>query len=100
MLEANSWDDVVIPNPKSKPPGAGGEYTHISDPGTPALPPGVKVYNLVPVGDGGPGTPLPPVRPRKKRRRSDQVKVRELRQWVSGMIAELQREIERLKAEI
>jgi hypothetical protein len=46
-------------NPKPKPPMPGGEYTHISDPGTPPLPPGVKVVHLIPVGDGGPG-PCPP----------------------------------------
>jgi hypothetical protein len=56
----------MYPNPKPKPPLPGGEYTHVSDPGTPPLPPGVKTVNLIPIGDGGPGTPLPPARPRRK----------------------------------
>lgn len=49
------------PNPKPKPPLPGGEYIHVSDPGTPLLPPGVKRYNLIPAGDGGPGSPIPPL---------------------------------------
>lgn len=55
-------------NPKPKPPLPGGEYTHVSDPGTPPLPPGTKVVGLIPVGDGGPGPLLPRVtrRPRPK----------------------------------
>jgi hypothetical protein len=46
----------------------GGEYTHVSDPGTPPLPPGTKVVQLIPVGDGGPGPLLPRVTKRKKRK--------------------------------
>ena len=56
----------MLPNPKPNPPMPGGEYTHISDPGTPPLPQGVKVVNLIPVGDGGPGPLLPPMTRRKK----------------------------------
>lgn len=55
-------------NPKPKPPMPGGEYTHVSDPGTPPLPPGIKVVGLIPVGDGGPGPLLPRVTRRKERK--------------------------------
>jgi hypothetical protein len=58
----------MLPNPKPKPPMPGGEYTHISDPGTPPLPPGTKVVQLIPVGDGGPGTPAPPLTRRKPKK--------------------------------
>jgi hypothetical protein len=54
-------------NPKPKPPMPGGEYTHISDPGTPPLPPGIKVVGLIPVGDGRPGPLLPRVTNPKRR---------------------------------
>jgi hypothetical protein len=85
-------------NPKPKPPLPGGEHVQFVDTGPQGVSPNATRVNLIPVGDGGPGTPLPPVRPRKKRSpgRSELV---ELRRWVSGVVAELKREIEQLKAE-
>lgn len=55
---------------KPTPPGPGGEYTQVIDLGPQGVPPGLKVVQLIPVGDGGPGTPPPPpVTRRKKKRR-------------------------------
>ena len=53
-------------NPKPKPPLPGGEHTFMTDTGRQAVPPGIPVVNLVPVGDGGPGPLLPRMRKRKK----------------------------------
>ena len=56
-------------NPKPNPPMPGGECTFMTDTGRQAVPPGIPVVNLIPVGDGGPG-PAPPrsTRPAKKRK--------------------------------
>lgn len=55
-------------NPKPKPPGPGSEYTQFIDTGPQAVSPNATRVNLIPVGDGGPGPPLPRVteRPRRK----------------------------------
>lgn len=51
-------------NPKPKPPMAGGEHTQFIDSGPQGVSPGATRVNLIPVGDGGPGPLLPPIRPK------------------------------------
>lgn len=48
-------------NPRPKPPPPGGEYTHFIDTGPQQVSPNATRVNLIPVGDGGPGPPLPRV---------------------------------------
>ena len=54
------------PKPKPKPPMPGGEHTQFIDTGPQGVSPGATRVNLIPVGDGGPGTLPPPVTRRKK----------------------------------
>jgi hypothetical protein len=50
---------VTTVSKKSKPPLPGGEHVETRDTGPQAVPTGLKVVNLVAVGDGGPGALLP-----------------------------------------